>query len=62
MTASPNCHSVGDIAEVRTWDVPTRTYVYKPVRLRRFTPRWIYFTFEQGGQWGSQEYEKVRRV
>ena len=62
MTHSPNCHSVGDIAEVRTWDASERAYVYKPVRICGFTPHWVKFRYVESGEMGSQEYVKVRRV
>ena len=62
MSASPNVHSVGDIAEVRTWDAQEKAYLYKPVRIRAFTPHWVKFTYIDTGASGSQEYAKVKRV
>lgn len=58
---SPNTHSVGDIAEVNTWDEPQHAYVYKPVRIRAFQGSWVKFTYLHSGESGSKEFGAVRR-
>lgn len=58
---SPNVVSVGDTAQVRTWDEAKRAYVLKPVRIRAIRGSWLKFTYLDSGAWGSQEFGAVER-